>query len=96
MSEVEELRAEVRRLQDLLDENGISYELEQFGPPDRPQFGPPTRLEYLTQVMFKRSVDAFLEDQERMARDLEFFSGKEWPTSLRVRLPAEYKVTRVV
>jgi hypothetical protein len=36
MNEIEELKAEIRRLQGILDDNEISYELEAFGPPNRP------------------------------------------------------------
>ena len=95
MSETEELKAAIRRLQEILDENGISYELEAFGPPDRPQFGPPTMLEHMARLAFKRSVEAFIADNGRMKRDLGFFQGREWSKispMLRVRLPIDFTV----
>jgi hypothetical protein len=102
MSEIEELKAEIRRLQGILDDNEISYELEAFGPPDRPQFGPPTLMEHVIQLAEAKLVrelgDRLIEEWDRK---WSFEDGVLCKTShgLRIRLPTvmprvDYTVSR--
>lgn len=93
MSDIEELRAEIRRLQDILDGHGISYEVDPFDPA-LPSFGPPTEWEWRMSCLFRESSDRWLSTMSaQVLRDNVFLSGKEWSAEkLRVRLPTDFIV----
>lgn len=94
MSDIDQLRKEILRLEAILDEHGIDHEPEQFGPPGRPMMGPPTRIEYATQVTVNRLVDV-VEAQllgpsplrDKLSRDYAGIGSTP-----RVRLPVDFTV----
>lgn len=99
MSETARLQAEIRRLQAILDDNGIDYEPEQFGPPDRPMMGPPTRFEHSMHLQIQNMARRFSEwvpniysSQERQTADMKFMDGEQWASPLRIRLPDSFAV----
>lgn len=92
MSETENLKAEILRLQDILDDHGISHEVEV---PEKPHFGPPTEWEWRMSQLFKVSAAKWATELGVKAmRDHAFLSGKTWPdiSHLRIRLPTDFVV----
>jgi hypothetical protein len=97
MSEIDQLRREVLRLEAILDEHGIDHEPEQFGPPGRPMMGPPTLMEHSTQVVVGRWMRLVAA---QLSKDVKDFGGTVWPGgplvkdggTLRVRAPVNFTV----
>ncbi len=94
MSEIWQLQKEIYRLQAILEDNGIDYEPEQFGAPDRPFTGPPTLCEHLSNVFIQRMARRFTatlpliyDERERQQDDMRFASGDKWSVRVRIKQP---------
>lgn len=97
MDEIVTLRAETERLRELLIENGIDPE-PYVEPP--PQFGPPTLLEHLmhkaAEMMFKQAAIDIMKPSPilHVPSNNHVSQGANPPTHFRIRLPADFSVTR--
>jgi len=83
-----ELRAEIARLRELLDDNGIDPDPVVW--PAKP-FGPPTLLDHMTHQAAVSAISSMLADWKRT--DAIFASwGDKGGAPLRIRLPADFSV----
>lgn len=89
MEYTKRLRAEIARLRDLLEENGIDPE-PYVAPP--PQFGPPTEREWCFQKLFVKSTAQAVTMLLTQKTDRLFADGAQWPATLRVRLPTDFTI----
>lgn len=89
MAEIDDLRAELERLRNLLDRYGIDP--EPPGPPEPETFGPPTLLMHRMQRLFARSAASFAAEDSRWLCDKAFAAGAQW-AAMSVRLPAHVSV----
>ena len=83
-TELDELRAEVMRLRDLLEEHGIDP--EPYVPPP-PRYGPPTLLEHMTVLAMNDVAQRFSDDMMKIDKIYSSYGR-----ILRVRLPSDYVV----
>jgi hypothetical protein len=90
MDDLETLRAENRRLRDLLDDHGIDPDPTS---PEPEQFGPPTLMEHTMRRLFAQSAARMMDDRSRWFTDRIFLGGTQWPDGmLKVRVPADFTV----
>ncbi len=89
---MQRLRAEIARLRDLLEENGIDP--EPYVPPP-PQFGPPTRMEWQMAHLFDAANRDMMRRLWEEPRSLAWaLQDAKIGTTLRVRLPTDFSVRK--
>lgn len=89
------LHAEIARLRDLLEENGIDPDP---APPELPQFGPPTEWQdQMSKMMIKATAGLV---RSVLLHDIAFAAGEQWApgskigSTLPIRRPVSYNVVK--